>query len=61
MTPPSDNEFLDPGRLLARALDYREMALTATTPHIADGLIRLAERFEALATALEKVGSAGRE
>lgn len=35
--------------LLARADAYRTMAATATTATVGDALLRLAERFEALA------------
>lgn len=45
-------------QLRARARDYREMARTASSADIADGLIRLAERFEALAQKIEENGEA---
>jgi hypothetical protein len=44
-------------QLRARAREYREMARTANSADIADGLIRLAERFESLAKRLEEEGS----
>jgi hypothetical protein len=40
-------------QLRARARQYREMAMTASTADVRDDLIRLAERFEALATRIE--------
>jgi hypothetical protein len=50
--PPLTSE-----QLRARAQEYREMAGTANSADIADGLIRLAERFESLAKRLEEDGS----
>ena len=49
--PPLTSE-----QLRARAQEYREMARTANSADIADGLIRLAERFESLAKRIEEDG-----
>jgi hypothetical protein len=38
-----------PHELIARAVEYRRMADTATTAHVRDALVRLAIRFEATA------------
>jgi|HubBroStandDraft_1064217.scaffolds.fasta_scaffold1076932_1 hypothetical protein len=54
MIPPSDSAPRDPEYFRARARRYREMALTATSSAAAESLTRLAERFEALAEAVEK-------
>jgi hypothetical protein len=40
---------LTPEELLARAAQYRNMAMYASTIDIRDALIRLAEQFEAMA------------
>ena len=40
---------LTPAELLARGAEYRAMAATASTQDVRDALIRLAERYEALA------------
>jgi hypothetical protein len=53
------NPHLTIEQLRARARDYREMARTASSADIADGLIRLAERFEALAQKMEEHCEAG--
>jgi hypothetical protein len=49
--PPLTSE-----QLRARAREYREMARTSNSADIADGLIRLAERFESLAKRIEEDG-----
>ena len=43
-----------PEQLRARAREYREMALTATSAETGAGLLRLAEQFEAVAATREK-------
>ena len=45
--------------LRARAAQYREMAQTAMNEAIANGLLRLAERFEALARVIEQDHATG--
>jgi hypothetical protein len=46
--------------LRARAVQYREMARTASHEFTTNSLLRLAERFEALATQKEKkLGGSG--
>jgi len=46
-SPPLNDLTAD--QLRERAREYREMARTATSAATGDGLIRLAEQFEALA------------
>jgi hypothetical protein len=41
---------LTSGELMARAMEYRRMALTATSAEAREGLIQLAIEFVALAT-----------
>jgi hypothetical protein len=43
------------GQLRERAAEYRGMAATATTAHIRDALIQLAERLEKLAAERESL------
>jgi len=49
MRSPSPLDALTAEQLRDRARSYREMAETATSSATKDGLIRLAEQFEALA------------
>ena len=53
MISPGTNPAVDPEFLRARAMEYRAMALTATSPEVVKALIRLAERFDALAARQE--------
>jgi hypothetical protein len=48
-TRPIPLSELSARELRSRALEYREMAGSATTAVVYAGLLRLAERFEALA------------
>jgi hypothetical protein len=54
MIPPETPRTYGPEYLRGRAQEYRDMAATATNEAKRDDLLRLAERFEALAVTLEK-------
>jgi hypothetical protein len=54
MTLPDTPGRYGPAYLRGRAQEYRRMAETATNEETADGLLRVAERFEALAAQIEE-------
>jgi hypothetical protein len=57
MTSSDVSGSYGPESLRVRAQEYRAMAETATNHETADGLLRLAERFEALAVRMEQSDS----
>jgi hypothetical protein len=52
-------ELLTAEQLRERAREYREMAETATSDATSEGLVRLAEEFEALAVTQQSRAAAG--
>jgi hypothetical protein len=57
MNPPETPPSRGPEYLRTRAQEFRAMAETATDHETAEGLLRLAERFEALALRIEQSAS----